>query len=81
MPVYLVTLTAPNGNRVSRPIVALRPGDAMSIMETEHGINNAHAEGVTVTADPIPDPQREMEAALLQMEARHREREQWERCR
>lgn len=81
MSVYLVSLLAPNGNRVSRPIVAPCAGEAISIMEAEHGINNAEAEGFTVEVQPMADPQREMEARLLHMEARNRERERWERCR
>jgi hypothetical protein len=81
MPVYLIAFIAPNGNRVSRPIVASTAGEAISIMEVEHGIGDAQAEGFKIEASPLPDPNREMEARLLKMEARNRERELWERCR
>jgi hypothetical protein len=69
MPVYLVTLTAPNGNRVSRPIVASCACHAIDEMEAEHGINETSS-GFDVSAEPMADPHREMEATLLRMEAR-----------
>lgn len=70
MPVYTVTILAPNGNRVSRPIVASCAFDAIGVMEAEHGIDDASAEGFEVMAEPMADPHREVEATLLRMEAR-----------
>lgn len=80
MPVYLVTLCAPNGNKVSRPIVAISPAGAISEMEGDHGLDG-NADGVTVTAQPMDDPDREVEARLVRMNARNAERELWERSR
>lgn len=74
MPVYNVILAAPNGNRVTRPIVAATPGEAISEMEAAHGIDNAEAEGFTIQADAICDPHREVETSLRRMNARNRER-------
>jgi hypothetical protein len=81
MPVYLVTLTAPNGNRVTRPIRAMSPAGAITEMEIDHGIDNVAAEGFTVEAQELDDPDREVEARLLRMEARNQARELWERSR
>lgn len=79
MAVYTVTIIAPNGNRVSRPIVARDANEAIGIMEAEHGIDDARGEGFDVEAAPMADPDREVEARLLKMNARNRERELWTR--
>jgi hypothetical protein len=73
MPVYLITFIAPNGNRVSRPIVAGTAGEAISIMEVEHGIGDAQAEGFKIEASPmLGSASRESKRRLLRMEARNR---------
>lgn len=77
MPVYLTTLIAPNGNRVSRPIVALHEWEAMDIMESEHGLPDAHVQGFDLTATLMADPDGEIEASLVKMNARNEERERW----
>ena len=72
MPVYIVTLIAPNGNRVTRPILAADEDQAVGIMESAHHIHNAYEEGFEVEAAQMADPDREVEASLLRMEARTR---------
>ena len=79
MPVYSVSLTAPNGNRVSRPIVAASPIEAIAKMKAEHDIEGVKARGFFILAESVDDPGRELEASLLRMNARNRERELWER--
>ena len=75
MPVYLVTLLAPNGNKVERPIVALHAVEAMDIMQAEHDIPVG---GVApCEAVPMPDPDGEIEASLSRMNRRNEERERW----
>lgn len=69
MPVYTVTITAPNGNRVSRPIVASCACHAIGEMEAEHGINET-SQGFQVSAELMADPNGEAEATLLRMETR-----------
>lgn len=68
MGVYTVTLIAPNGNRVSRPIAAYCAQDAINIMEAEHGIEDAAAEGIDVEAKAEADPDGRYERNLRGMD-------------
>jgi hypothetical protein len=79
MPVFLTTLLAPNGNRVSRPIVAADAHEAAGIMSVEHGLHAIWPDGLKVEATLMADPDGEIEASLSRMNARNEERELWTR--
>lgn len=72
MPVYLVEfLYTPNGNRVSRPVVATCADEAQAVMELEHEL----AEGdpnFTWTVTERPDPDGQYAALLMDGERRRR---------
>lgn len=72
MAVYLVTLLAPNGNRVSRPIVAADADYAKGIMAVEHDMcDGVLPSGFEVRATLMADPDHEIEASLSRMNTRN----------
>lgn len=72
MPVFTVTLTAINGNSVSRPFIADDPDDAVAMAATEWDV----AEGdtsCTFDVAPRPDPDGNYERLLKEAECRRLE--------
>lgn len=77
MPVYHVTHVAPNGNRISRPVVACCATDARNMRDAELGLDDAEAEGFTVEVIAVADPDRGYERGLVDAEARRIRNEAW----
>jgi hypothetical protein len=64
MPVFVVAITFPNGNRCSRPVVAKCACDARAQYLAEHEVPDDHP-AFQVGITQRPDPDGDYEDALL----------------
>jgi hypothetical protein len=78
MPVFIVALTAPNGNRVSRPIVASCACHAVDYMKAAHDVSE-HDQSFQVDVMERSDPDGQYEQLLKDAEMRRERDEVWDR--
>jgi hypothetical protein len=76
MPVFVVTITAPNGNKVSRPLVATCACDAIAEMHADHDVP-ADDPAFQTTVEQRPDPDGAYAYALLAGQRRRDEYDYW----
>ncbi len=78
MAVFIVALTAPNGNRVSRPIVADCACHAVDTMKAEHDVAD-NDPSFQVEVMERSDPDGQYEQLLKDAEMRRERDEMWDR--
>jgi hypothetical protein len=74
MAIFNVTMTAPNGNSLSRPFIADDPEDAIEMASAEWDVPEDSDE-FTFDVQPRPDPEGNYERLLKDAECRRLEHE------
>lgn len=78
MAVFVVCITAPNGNRISRPIPASCACHAIAFMKAEHDISD-NDQSFQVEVTERDDPDGQYEQLLKDAAIRAEEAERWSR--